>query len=144
MDVPALRQPALLEALAADGASFGRTEAGERRLEDLLRDWAEDGLTRVFFGTVRIDLLRPVDPLHREALERAVPSTWECFEIRVPPPEYIILDKLIAGRPKDLEDVRRLVAVFGDGLDRSIIHPWLGSIERSGGVAESEARRLLG
>ena len=144
MDVPALRQPELLEALVAEGASFGRTETGECALADLLRDWAEDGLTRVFFGTVRIDLLRPVDPLHREALDRARPFRWDRFEIQVPPPEYIILDKLIAGRPKDLEDVRRLVAVFGAGLDRTIIHPWLGSIARSGGIAEAEARQLLG
>ena len=143
VDVPALRQPELLEALAAEGASFGETDLGPRRIEDLLRDWSQDGLTCVFFGTVRIDLLRPIDPLHREALDRARPFRWDRFEIRVPPPEYIILDKLIAGRPKDLEDVRRLAAVFGNGLDRGIIDPWLGPIERSGGIAESEARGLL-
>lgn len=148
LDVPGLRQPLLLEALERQGARYGEIEApdGARRprtQRDALREWAEDGLTFLELGEVRVDLLRPVDPLHRAALQEATELAWPHGRLRVVTAEYLILDKLIAGRGKDLDDVRRLSATWRGRLDRTKVDPWLSAIEAAGGVAEADARALL-
>jgi hypothetical protein len=149
VDVPAIQRPRLLETLEAEGARYGAFDlphapSQPRSAADVLREWAADGFTSLWLRGTRIDLLRPVDPIHQAALEHARTLTWENRLIRVSPPEYLVLDKLIAGRPKDIDDIRRLVAAHGERLDRTLIEPWLPHIEQAGGVPEAEARRLLG
>lgn len=148
IDLPAVLQPAFLNALQQRGAVYGELETGPdvwriRTQEDLLRDWAQTGLTWIKLMGVRVDLLRPIDPLHRQAIDDARTLEWDGRPVRVSPPETLILGKLIAGRGKDLDDVRRLATTWRGKLDRSKIDSWLPLIERAGGTKEADARRYL-
>jgi hypothetical protein len=44
--------------------------------------------------------------------------------------EDVIVHKIIAGRPRDLEDVRSIL-LKNPGLDREYIGQWLGEFDRS-------------
>jgi hypothetical protein len=73
---------------------------------------------------VRVDLIFSTTPYEAGAIERAV---WvELGEASVPfaSPEDLILHKLFAGRPRDLEDVRSVVRRKGEKLDWGYLLHW--------------------
>jgi Nucleotidyl transferase of unknown function (DUF2204) len=59
-------------------------------------------------------------------------------EIRVIAPEHLVAVKVLAGRPKDLEDVRGLLRVVA--LDHTRIEDTLGALKRA--LDQSELRPL--
>lgn len=56
-------------------------------------------------------------------------------------PENLVVTKILAGRPKDLEDVRELIARRGDSLDHERIDEVLALLEQA--LGQSDLRPLM-
>ena len=50
--------------------------------------------------------------------------------------EDLIVTKVLAGRPRDLEDARSVVQAKGDALDRDAVQRTLGMLEEALGVSD--------
>jgi predicted nucleotidyltransferase len=70
---------------------------------------------------VGLDLLFADDALSREVLGRATPVEVDGVPIPVASPEDLILMKLDANRPTDLDDVIALRDAFDASLDRAYL-----------------------
>jgi hypothetical protein len=73
-------------------------------------------LIRCQRGAEAIDILIPVVEYQREALRRAGDHVLT--------PEDVIIHKLIAGRPRDLDDIRSILET-GAELDRQYLDHWI-------------------
>lgn len=73
---------------------------------------------------IRIDLIFSWSPYERQAIERARRVRIGQAQVRFAAPEDVIVHKIIAGRPRDLEDVRVLLLRVKD-LDRAYVRSWL-------------------
>jgi hypothetical protein len=74
---------------------------------------------------VGVDVALAAVPFEQEAIESATP--WEplpSVELRVCPPEHLIVYKLVAGRPHDLVDVTGIVRRQRERLDVERIRHW--------------------
>ena len=58
--------------------------------------------------------------------------------VRLPAPEDVIVHKIIAGRPRDLEDVRSILNKRVN-LDRAYVLQWLSEFDRSLGGTYRQA-----
>lgn len=79
---------------------------------------------------IRIDFIFSFSPYEAEALLRARCVTVGSTPVRFVSPEDLIILKIVAGRDRDLEDVRILMA-RNRGLDRPWIERWLGVFGRA-------------
>lgn len=88
---------------------------------------------------IRIDFIFSITPYEREALNRIsrvpVGKTTVCFASV----EDLIIHKLFAGRPRDIEDVRGIL-LKGRPLDVHYINRWLKELEA--GANEPLVRRF--
>lgn len=73
---------------------------------------------------VRVDLVFSNTPFEREAMGRTRSMPIEGVQVRFASPEDLVILKVIAGRPRDLEDVKS-VLVKQPELDRSLVRRWL-------------------
>lgn len=73
---------------------------------------------------IRVDFIFSWSAYEREALERTRTVDLEGTPIRFASPEDLILQKVIAGRPRDEEDARGILAKNPD-CDRAYIRRWL-------------------
>lgn len=65
------------------------------------------------------------DPHDVERFRRRTPAPYLDRTVFLPTPEDVIITKLRWARPKDLDDVRNVIAVQGDeNLDWPYIHAW--------------------
>lgn len=62
-------------------------------------------------------------------LQRARPRLVDGITVPVAAPEDIIAMKVLAGRPKDLEDAAAVLAANPDSLDPSLVRDTLGALE---------------
>jgi predicted nucleotidyltransferase len=76
-------------------------------------------------GTV-VDIALACMPFETEVQDRAVVHRSTGIELRLPTPEDMVILKAIAGRPKDLEDIRNVALTYPE-MDRSRIEYWLRS-----------------
>jgi len=83
-------------------------------------------------SSIRIDLIFSFSPYERQALERVHRLGIGKATVRFAAPEDVIVHKIIAGRPRDLEDVRSILAKRAN-LDRAYIRQWLAEFDRSSG-----------
>ena len=92
--------------------------------------------SRGHFNILHIDsgfkadvFLRGTDPLRSWAFQRIRPMKFGALTIRVAPPEYVIVRKLEyfreGGSEKHLRDIRSMLAVSGDQIDRAAIGEWI-------------------
>jgi len=77
----------------------------------------------------KIELFRLSDDAHdRERFRRRQIVTLPDFETFLPPPEDVIITKLRwamqAGRGKDIDDVRKVIAVQANQLDWEYVNHW--------------------
>ena len=79
----------------------------------------EDAATRI-----RLDLIFSFSPYEREALLRVRHVEIDAVLVRFASPEDIVILKLVAGRPRDLEDVRHILAMQEE-IDGAYIRGWL-------------------
>ena len=79
---------------------------------------------------VRLDLVFSFSPYERQAMDRVRRIRFLGKEVRFASPEDLIIHKVVAGRPRDLEDVQ-MVQRKNPGLDRVYIEKWLKEFEAS-------------
>jgi predicted nucleotidyltransferase len=97
--------------------------------------------TRVFpfvhQGTgIPVDIVLAGAGLEDEFLDRAVDVRIEGIVVPVISPEDLIITKVLAGRPKDIEDVRGVLRERADTLDTSRIRDTLHLLEEA--LAQSD------
>jgi predicted nucleotidyltransferase len=73
---------------------------------------------------IRIDFIFSFTPYEREAIARARHVLLSGQQIRFAALEDLIIHKIFAGRPRDLEDVRILV-LKNPAVDRAYVEKWL-------------------
>ena len=127
-------------------------EGAARKLLERFRPRVEDPLgflrqTRVLLlevDGVPVDVAFAMPGYEEEALRRAVRVSLPGGEVRVLSPEDLIIHKCVAGRPRDLEDVKGIL-LRQRVLDLDYIRRWLREFE--GLVQHSplgEFERVLG
>jgi hypothetical protein len=77
---------------------------------------------------IRVDLIFSVSHYERQAMERARRVPIGRAHVRFASIEDLIIHKIIAGRPRDLEDVR-IVLTKNPGVDLTYIRRWLQQFE---------------
>lgn len=80
---------------------------------------------------IPVDLILAGPGLEEEFLARAVDLKIEGTDVPFISPEDLIVTKILAGRSKDLEDVRGILAKQGSGIDKSRIEDVLARIEHA-------------
>ncbi len=73
---------------------------------------------------IRVDFILSFSPYEQQALKRVRVETLGSASVRFASPEDIIIHKIVAGRPRDLEDIRSILAKM-PVLDASYIRRWL-------------------
>ena len=97
----------------------------------ILVDNVEDFLSKTFVlpvqdieSSLRIDLIFSLSEYERSALQRAQIVDIRGVEVRFISPEDLIIYKIVAGRPRDIEDVKN-VLLKNKNLDERMIRRWL-------------------
>jgi len=121
---------------------------GTDRLEELLRlvdarGWKlRPGVSREFVTSsmvlpcedpasgLYIDFIFSVSAYEREALRRARTAQRGNAAVRFASAEDLVIHKVVAGRPRDLEDVR-IILLKQSSLDAGYVRRWLGEFERA-------------
>ncbi len=75
---------------------------------------------------LRVDLIFSFTAYEAEAIRRALPVLLEEVPVRFASAEDLIIHKLVAGRPRDIEDVRGILA-RNSALDDPYLTRWLAS-----------------
>jgi len=88
---------------------------------------------------IRVDFLFSSSPYEQQALQRARVVTIGRAELRFAALEDLIIHKVIAGRPRDLEDVRTML-LKNPNVDAAYIRQWLEEFERA--LAEPYPQRF--
>jgi len=115
-DVVAVVRTAGLKILVEDYQSFaGRTWVLPTKDED---------------SGIRVDLIFSVTPYEREAIERAVAVVLRGTIVKFASLEDVIIHKVFAGRPRDLEDVRSII-LKNPIFDSQYIADWLTKFDQS-------------
>jgi predicted nucleotidyltransferase len=82
---------------------------------------------------IRIDLIFSFSEYERQALERVRRVSIGKATVRFAAAEDVIVHKITAGRPRDLEDVRTILLKHHE-LDLAYIRDWLAEFDRSLGT----------
>jgi hypothetical protein len=90
---------------------------------------------------VRVDLIFSFTPFEHEAIARARAVPLGGQQVRFASPEDVIILKIFAGRPRDLEDVAAIVRNQPE-LDRAYIRRWLEEFDAGSEKPEFLARFL--
>ena len=84
-------------------------------------------------SSIRVDFIFSSSPYEAEALSRVNRVKIGGSEVRYASVEDLIIHKLVAGRPRDVEDVRSVV-LKNPGYDRAYIQRWLADFEQVTGA----------
>ncbi len=81
-------------------------------------------------SSIRIDLIFSFSPYERQALQRVrkvrIGNTQVCFASI----EDLVVHKVLAGRPRDVEDVRSIL-LKNRGIDLAYVRTWLRDFDQS-------------
>jgi len=88
---------------------------------------------------IRLDLIFSFSPYERQAIERAKKVMVGKTTVRYASAEDLVIHKLVAGRPRDLEDARSVI-LKNPSLDADYIRKWLGELR--GSLEEDVAARF--
>ena len=80
---------------------------------------------------IRIDFIFSFSPYEQQAIRRARSVTVGKTAVRFASVEDLVIHKLVAGRPRDIEDVRSIL-LKNPGLDSAYVRHWLGEFETAG------------
>lgn len=87
---------------------------------------------------IRIDFIFSFSPYERAAMDRVRRVSIGKAMVRFAAPEDVIVHKITASRPRDLEDVRTILLKNRD-LDLAYVRNWLGEFDRSLGNSYLQA-----
>jgi hypothetical protein len=79
---------------------------------------------------IRVDFVFSFTDYERQAIGRSRPVDLGGVNVHFAAVEDVVVHKLVAGRPRDMEDVRSIV-VKNPGLDRAYVERWLGGFDRA-------------
>ena len=79
---------------------------------------------------IRVDFVFSATEYERQAIARSQPVELGGAMVRFAAVEDVVVHKLVAGRPRDLEDARGIVAK-NPGLDREYVERWLVAFDRT-------------
>jgi len=82
-------------------------------------------LARHHASGVSIDASLAWLPFEEEAIQFSQAADYSGVPIRVPRPEDLIIYKLVAGRPQDIDDVEKLLALYKGKLSLDRIRSWI-------------------
>ncbi len=77
---------------------------------------------------LRVDFILSFSPYERQAIERGRLVTMGTTAVRFATAEDLVIHKMIAGRPRDLEDVKGVLRK-NPGLDHRYVSGWLKRFE---------------
>jgi hypothetical protein len=78
---------------------------------------------------IRVDFVFSATEYERQAIGRSQSVELEGAKVSFAAAEDVVIHKLVAGRPRDLEDVRGIMAKTS-GLDRVYVERWLRAFDR--------------
>ena len=79
---------------------------------------------------IRVDFIFSFTPYERQAISRGKAVSLSGTTVMFASAEDVIIHKIFAGRPRDLEDVRSILLKSPD-LDRTYVRKWLSEFEKS-------------
>ena len=79
---------------------------------------------------IRVDFIFSFSPYEREAFQKIKKVAIENYPVKFASPEDVIIHKLFAGRPRDLEDVKTIL-LKNSSLDVPYIQRWLKDFDQS-------------
>jgi hypothetical protein len=79
---------------------------------------------------VRVDFVFSATDYERQAIGRGKLVKIDEVDVRFAAVEDVVIHKMVAGRPRDLDDVRGILAK-GPDLDRGYVERWLGASDRT-------------
>jgi len=80
--------------------------------------------------SIRVDFIFSFTPYETEAIKRAKKVTILDQEVNFASPEDLIIHKIFAGRPRDIEDVRTII-IKNPEIDIRYIQHWLKEFDES-------------
>lgn len=78
---------------------------------------------------IRVDLIFSLSPYEAQAVQRARQITVGNTQVRFASPEDLVIHKFVAGRPRDIEDVRS-VLLKNPALDADYVRRWLREFDK--------------
>lgn len=81
---------------------------------------------------IRVDLIFSFSPYERQAIQRARVVAVAGSDVRFASVEDLIIHKIVAGRPRDLEDVRSIL-LKNPATDEAYVRHWLTQLEATTG-----------
>lgn len=87
---------------------------------------------------IRVDFIFSFTPYERQAMKRTKKVRLQGYPVKFASPEDVIIHKVFAGRPVDLEDVKNILLKLKTRLDITYIKRWLSKF------GESEKKKFLG
>lgn len=91
---------------------------------------------------IRVDFIFSFLPYERQAIERAVTVAIDGVSVRFASVEDLVIHKMFAGRPRDIEDVRGILIRHPE-CDREYVERWLAEFEVSMDIAYRERFRKI-
>ncbi|MBI4826372.1 MAG: nucleotidyltransferase [Nitrospirae bacterium] len=79
---------------------------------------------------IRVDLIFSFTSYEREAIERANKIKIDTTLVNFASVEDVIIHKIFAGRPRDIEDVRNVIIKNPD-IDKQYIEKWLAEFDKT-------------
>ncbi|MCG6950072.1 MAG: nucleotidyltransferase [Acidobacteria bacterium] len=92
---------------------------------------------------VRVDFILSFSPYEREAIDRAAEIEVAGSKVRFASAEDLIVHKVLAGRPRDLEDVRS-VLLKNPKLDQRLVSEVLSDLQESLDLGSTLVDRFTG
>ena len=80
---------------------------------------------------VRVDFAFSFSPYEKQAIQRAVVRKRHGYPVRFATAEDLIVHKLFAGRPQDVQDVKGIVLRQGGKLDRKYLRKWIREFSKT-------------
>lgn len=88
---------------------------------------------------IRIDLIFSFSPYEQEAIKRATSIDFSGVKVKFASVEDLIIHKIIAGRERDIEDIRHII-LKNPQFDKSYILKWLKEFDVS--LSENFTKRF--
>ena len=142
VSIPALASQRFADGLAEEG--FTLSDTGESRMptvEGMRRQAEAEGLMRLEWGNVPVEMFVPLVPLQHEILRRATEKAFHGRAVKVTTAEDLILLKMAFHRQKDIQDVRGMLAVQKGRLDLAHLRSW--SARTLDDATSAELERLI-
>jgi hypothetical protein len=132
--IPRIQLPSALDRMREQGFDLD--------VQKVLVELRDDHLSRIRYGSIRIDLLSAVLGLFTDVVKTASWEVVHCARLRVASPEGLIILKLIAFRPQDQADLEGLIAT-NRSLNVSLLREWYSKVGEIGDDRWQMIERML-